>query len=160
MGTSVATVDQYLASLPDGRRAVIEVVRDTVNTHLPAGYQEGIAYGMIGWSVPHSLYPAGYHTDPKQPLPYAALAAQKSHYALYLNGLYIGPAGVSGVTADVAWFRDAWAAAGSQLDMGKSCVRFKRLDDVPLDVVGAAIARIPVTTLIERYEAVRPTGRR
>lgn len=161
MPTKPATVDEYLASLPDDRRELVDAVRAAVNAHLPAGYEEGMQYGMIGWFVPHSLYPAGYHTDPKQPLPYLALASQKNHLSLYLMGLYVGAAvdGSDGAdSADVQWLREAWAATGKKLDLGKSCLRFKRLDDLALDVVGEAVARVPVATYIERYEAMRAAG--
>lgn len=158
MPSQAATVEDLLAALPEDRRQVMEAVRELVNAHLPEGYEEGVQYGMIGWFVPHSRYPAGYHTDPRQPLPYMALAAQKQHFSLYMMGLYVASS-ADGDTADVAWFRDAWAATGKKLDLGKSCLRFKRLDDLALDVVAAAVARVPAATYIERYEAVKPVKR-
>jgi hypothetical protein len=158
MPSQAATVEDLLAALPEDRRQVMEAVRDLVNAHLPEGYEEGVQYGMIGWFVPHSRYPAGYHTNPRQPLPYMALAAQKQHFSLYMMGLYVASS-ADGDTADVAWFRDAWAATGKKLDLGKSCLRFKRLDDLALDVVAAAVARVPAATYIERYEAVKPVKR-
>ena len=139
MQSEAATVEDLLAALPADRRQVVESVRELVDAHLPEGYAEGVQYGMIGWFVPHSIYPPGYHPDPRQPLPYMALAAQKQHFSLYMMGLYVASS-ADGDTADVAWFRDAWKATGKKLDMGKSCVRFKRLDDLPLDVIGQAIA--------------------
>jgi hypothetical protein len=158
MPSQAATVEDLLAALPEDRRQVMEAVRELVNAHLPEGYEEGVQYGMIGWFVPHSRYPAGYHTDPRQPLPYMALAAQKQHFSLYMMGLYVASS-ADGDTADVAWFRDAWAATGKKLDLGKSCLRFKRLDELALDVVAAAVARVPAATYIERYEAVKPVKR-
>jgi len=140
------TVKAALAALPADRRAALAAVRDVINKHLPEGYAEGIQYGMIAWFVPHTLYPPGYHCDPKQPLPFASLASQKNHMALYLHRLYADP-------AEHARFADAWTAAGKKLDMGKSCVRFKKLEDVPLDVVAAAIARTPLKAYVARYEA-------
>jgi hypothetical protein len=164
MATSAAsTVEQYLAELPDDRLELVSAVRDAVNAHLPAGYQEAMQYGMIGWSVPHERYPAGYHTDPSQPLPLAALANQKQYASLYLMGLYTpGPADEPGATdtAEARWFRDAWTGTGRKLNMGASCVRVKRLDDVAFDVIGDAIARLPVDEYLERYEASRPAPRR
>lgn len=154
VSSAASSVEQYLADLHDDRRELVEAVRDVVNAHLPDGYQEAMQYGMIGWSVPHSLYPAGYHTDPKQPLPFAALASQKTKVSLYLMALYIG-ADDAAESSDVVWFQEAWRATGKKLDMGKSCVRFARLDQVPLEVVGQAIARIPVQDYITRYEASR-----
>ena len=159
MPSQAATVEDLLAALPEDRRQVMEAVRELVNAHLPEGYEEGVQYGMIGWFVPHSRYPAGYHTDPRQPLPYMALAAQKQHFSLYMMGLYVASS-ADGDTADVAWFRDAWAATGKKLDLGKSCLRFKRLDELALDVVAAAVARVPAATYIERYEAMRAAAKR
>jgi hypothetical protein len=152
--SAASSVEQYLADLPEDRRELVEAVRDVVNAHLPDGYQEAMQYGMVGWSVPHTIYPAGYHTDPKQPLPFAALASQKNKVSLYLMALYIG-ADNAAESPDVVWFQEAWRATGKKLDMGKSCVRFARLDQVPLEVVGQAIARIPVQDYIARYEASR-----
>lgn len=155
-----STVTRYLAGLPDDRRDLVAGVRDVVNANLPAGYQETMQYGMIGWSVPHELYPAGYHSDPSQPLPLAALASQKQYVSLYLMGTYCGCAiEESGESAESTWFREAWLATGRKLNMGKSCVRFKNVDDVALDVVAEAIRRLPVDEYIARYEAVRPAAR-
>lgn len=160
--SAVTTVDEYLAALPPDRVELVTTVRDVVNANLPEGYQEAMQYGMIGWSVPHERYPAGYHTDPSQPVPLAALASQKQYVSLYLMGLYVPAAGddpTAAETDDVRWFRDAWAATGRKLNMGKSCVRFKRLDDLAADVIGQAIARLPVDEYLERYEAARPAKR-
>ncbi len=150
MTSKAATVGEYLAELPDDRRKAIEAVRATILANLPEGYAEGMQYGMIGYFVPHSAYPKGYHCDPRQPLPYASLASQKNHMALYLMAIYGDP-------DEAAWFREAWTAAGNRLDMGKACVRFRRIEDVPLDVVAQAIARVPAAEFIARYE--RAVGR-
>lgn len=160
--SSAGTVDDYLAALTDDRLELVGTIRDVVNANLPTGYQEAMQYGMIGWSVPHELYPAGYHTDPSQPLPLAALASQKQHVSLYLTGMYLGAEDAGGDAADtedVAWFRQAWLATGRKLNMGKSCVRVKRLDDVALDVVAEAFRRLPLDEYLARYEAVRPARR-
>jgi hypothetical protein len=168
MPSSARTISAYLASLPADRRAVIstvrdvaitrrsrERVRDVIRENLDEDYDEAIQYGMIGYNVPHRIYPPGYHVDPEQPLPFAALASQKNHMSLYLMGVYCGCAeGESGETADAKWFRQAWARTGKKLDMGKACVRFKRLDQIALEVVGEAIRRIPAKLYIERYEQV------
>jgi hypothetical protein len=152
MQSKVSTVAAYLADLPVERREAISTVRDVIRKNLDAEYEEGIQYGMIGYYVPHRIYPAGYHADPKQPLPFAALASQKNYMSLYMMGVYCGC--VDGVeTAETKWFREAWAKTGKKLDMGKACVRFKRVEDLALDVVGEAIRRIPAKTFIERYEA-------
>lgn len=138
------TVDAYLAELPEDRRAVVSAVRDMVVRNLPEGYRETMAYGMIGYGIPLERYP---HTYNKQPLSYAAIAAQKNYYALYLMGTYTGEQEQA--------VRDAFAAAGKKLDMGKSCIRFKKLDDLPLDALGRIIAATPPEAYIARYEAAR-----
>ena len=147
MKSSAATVEEYLQGLPADRRTAISAVRQIILANLPKGYVECMSYGMIGYVVPHSLYPAGYHCDPKLPLPYAILGSQKNHMALHLMTVYGDP-------ATEKWFRNASAAAGKKLDMGKACVRFKKLEDVPLDVVGQIIARVPVKEYIARIEKV------
>lgn len=156
MPVSAPTVEAYLDSLPDERRAVLEAVRRVILDHLDPDYEEGMQYGMIGYYVPHRIFPAGYHCDPRQPVPYAALAAQKNNFSLYLMGVYVGgdAAADAPESAVAQWFREAWRNSGKKLDMGKSCVRFKKLEDVPLDVVGEVIRRIPAATYIARYQSV------
>ena len=139
------TVEGYLAELSADRRAAIEAVRDVILANLGEGYQESMQYGMIGYSVPHSIYPAGYHCDPRQPLPFAGLASQKNYMSVYLMGLYSD-------AKHEEWFRQQWARTGKKLDMGKSCIRFKKLDDLPLDLIGKTIARVPVKKHIAAYE--------
>ncbi len=150
MKSSAATVEEYLASLPEDRRDAVEAVRAVVLEHLPDGYEENMQFGMISWVVPLSRYPDTYN---KQPLALASLASQKRHLALYLNNVY------SEETAR-EWFTSAYAASGKRLDMGKSCVRFKRLDDLPLDVIGQAIARTSVDDFLALYEAARRKTKR
>ena len=147
MTSRCKTVKEYLESLPADRRAAISAVRDVIHAHLPEGYEECMQYGMIGYVVPHRIYPAGYHCSPKDPLPYASLGSQKNHMAIYLMSVY-------GDAETEAWFRKAWKASGKKLDMGKCCVRFKKLEDLPLDVIGQVIARTPVKALLARVEAV------
>ena len=152
MQSSASTVEAYLAELPDERRAIVAAVRDTVLANLDPAYAEGMGYGMIGWSVPHSVFPAGYHCNPKLPLPFASLASQKNHVSLYLMGLYMGNTGEA-ESEDVVWFRQAWAASGKKkLDMGKACIKFKKLDDIALDVIGQAIKRMPAARYIALYQ--------
>ncbi len=146
MQSKAATVAEYLASLPEDRRATIEAVRKVIRKNLDKGYQEGMQYGGIGYFIPHSIYPPGYHCDPKQPLPFAGLASQKNHISLGLMGCYAAP-------DMVRWLQTEWAKTGKKLDMGKCCIRFKKLDDVPLELVGEAIRRIPVKAYIEHYES-------
>jgi hypothetical protein len=145
MKSSATTVEKYLQGLPPERLTAISAVRKVILTNLPKGYIECMSYGMIGYIVPHSLYPAGYHCNPKLPLPYAILGSLKNHMALHLMTVYGDP-------ATEKWFRNAWAASGKKLDMGKACVRFKKLEDVPLDVIGRIIAHVPVKAYIARVE--------
>lgn len=152
MAKTAGSVDEYLAQVTPERRATLERVRATILKHLPAGYEEGIQYGMIGYYVPHSVYPAGYHADPRQPVPFAALAAQKSTLSLYLMGVYADP------ELD-AWLRESWAATGKKLNMGKSCIRFQKIDDLPLDVLGEAIERQPVAKFLNAYQAGTGSGK-
>ena len=140
-----ASVEEYIASLPDDRRREVERVRQVVKRNLPAGYEEGIGFGMICYSVPLGAYRDTYN---KQPLMYAALASQKNYLSLYLMPLY--PDG----TLDKR-VRDAFAAAGKRLDMGKSCIRFKRADDLDLDVIGDVVAAVPMERWIEIAKSVR-----
>ena len=147
MISNAKTVAEYLKGLPLERKTAIGAVRQLILANLPEGYEECMQCGMIGYVVPHSLYPAGYHCNPKQPLQYAALGSQKNHMALYLMTLYGDP-------DTQQWFRKAYQAAGKKLDMGKSCVRFKKVDDLPLDVIGQVIARVPVKDYIARVEKV------
>ena len=153
MKSSAKTVQQYLDSLPEDRREIVDAVREAILANLDDDYEEGMQYGMIGYYVPHSVYPAGYHCDPKQPLPFASIASQKNHVAAYLMCVY-------GDAKQEQWFRDAWTQTGKKLDMGKSCVRFKKLEHVALDVIGEAIRRVPARAFIANYEAVVGSARR
>lgn len=147
--SKAATVAQYLAELSADRRAEIENVRDAVNAALPAGYREGMGYGMIGWVIPLECYPDTYN---KQPLAYAGLAAQKNYNSLYLNCVYASKERAERLQA-------AFAKAGRKLDMGKSCIRFKCADELPLDVIRDEIASTPPEEFIRIYEQARATGR-
>ena len=138
VSSKAATPDDYLAELPPERRALVSRLRDLVNANLPGGYVERMSWGMIGWEVPLDRYPDTYNG---QPLVYAALAAQKNHTALYLNCIY-----ASAERTDR--MKQAWAAAGKKLDMGKSCLRFKREDQIAEDVLAEAIRSVPVETFI------------
>lgn len=124
---------------------MVAAIRQVILDNLDSDYEEGMQYGMIGYYVPHRVFPQGYHCDPRQPLPFAGLASQKNHLALYLMGLYCNE-------KQSAWFRQAWAKSGKKLDLGKSCLRFKSLDDLALDVIGAAIRRMPVKSYVAAYE--------
>lgn len=152
MQSKAATVDEYLRSLPEERRAAIAAVRDVILRNLDRDYEEGMSYGVIGYYVPHRVYPAGYAPDPRQGLPFAALASQKNYMSLYLMGVYCGCVDGVSESEHAQWFRAAWAETGKKLNMGKACIRFKRLDDLPLEVIGEAIRRLPARTYIEQYE--------
>ncbi len=153
--SKATTVGAYLASLPADRRAALEAVRAVIRKNLDVGYEEGIQNGMIGYYVPHRLFPAGYHCDPKVALPFAMLASQKGHMSLHLMGLYISPDGKE--PPEARDFREAWAKTGRKLDMGKACIRFKKIEDVALDVLGETFRRLPMKLYIERYEAALAT---
>jgi hypothetical protein len=150
MQSKATTVAAYLASLPEDRRQAIEAVRAVVLKHLDKGFEEGMQYGMIGYFVPHAIFPPGYHCDPKQPLPYAGLASQKQHMSLYLMGIY-------GEPTVRAWFEEAWARTGKKLDMGAACIRFKRVEDLPLDVIGAAFRKLTLRGYIAHYQSMLDT---
>lgn len=140
-----ASVEAYLASLPEDRRAELERVRRVVKQHLPAGYVEGVGFGMICYSVPLAVYADTYN---KQPLMYAALASQKNYLSLYLMPVYPD-------NRLERQLRDAFAAAGKRLDMGKSCIRFKRADDLELDAIGDIVAAVPMERWIEIARSAR-----
>jgi hypothetical protein len=159
MPAAHASVESYLAALPEDRRSALRTVLGVVRASIDPGYREGIQYNMIGFFVPHEVYPPGYHCDPKQPVPFLALASQKSHMAVYFFGLYVAPDPLQGA-AQMRAFQDAWRAAGKRLDMGKSCIRFRSVDDLALDVLAEAIRALPVRTFLERYTASIPAGRK
>ena len=138
------TVSQYLASLPADRRKTLAAVRAVIRKNLPKGYKESLGFGMICYSVPLAACPDTYNG---RPLCYAALAAQKNHYALYLMTAY-------GDSAKAKALKSAFEKAGKKLDMGKSCVRFRSLDDLPLDAIGAHIASTPMKAYVDFYRAV------
>ena len=146
MQSKAKTVDEYVASLPEERREAITALRNVILKNLPKGYEEGMQWGMPSFFVPHSAYPAGYHCQPDQPLPFVSLASQKNHMAFY---------GFCNYTDDALRnrFVEDWKKTGKKLDMGKSCVRFNKLEDVPLKVIGAAVKRVPMKKFIKQYEA-------
>ena len=145
---TASTVAQYLAALPADRRAALSAVRKVINENLPDGYEEGMQFGMIGWYVPLSLYPAGYGENPKVPLSFVALASQKSGMVLHFLCFYGHP-------TLSTWFTSEYKKSGKKLDMGKGCVRFKKLEDLALDVVGRTVARVPAEEHMANYQAAR-----
>lgn len=145
MQSKATTVEAYLSSLPEDRRQAIEAVRKVILKNLNKGYAEGMSYGMIGYFIPHSVYPPGYHCNPKMPLPFACLGSQKNHMSLSLMSLY-------GNMDQFAWFRNEWAKTGKKLDMGAACIRFRKVDDLPLELIGETVRRTPVKAFIDHYE--------
>ena len=153
MKSSATTVKDYLASLPADRRAGIEAVRKVILKNIDKDYDESMLYGMIGYAVPHRVWPLGYHCDPKKPLMMAALSSQKDNMTVYLMSVY-------GDKAERAWFQNAWAKTGKKLNMGGSCIRFKKLEDAALDVIGEAIRRTPAKAYVDSYvKILASTGR-
>jgi uncharacterized protein YdhG (YjbR/CyaY superfamily) len=153
MQSGAATVAEYVKSLPPDRREAIEALRKVILANMDPLLEEGMNYGMIGYYIPHRHYPAGYHCDPKQPLPYAGLASQKNHMSYYTMAIY-------GDEKEVEWFKSEWKKTGKKMDMGKSCIRFKKLDDLPLELIAASIRRSTVKKFIEQYERViRPMNK-
>ncbi|MGZ8513080.1 MAG: iron chaperone [Candidatus Limnocylindria bacterium] len=148
--TTPQTADEYIASLPEGRREAIAAVRDVVQRNLAPGFEEGILYGMIGWYVPLERFPETYNG---QPLGLAALANQKNYMSLYLTHVY-------GDRETEDWFRERYAASGKRLNMGKSCVRFTKLEDLPLDVIGEAIARVELEEYLAHYAEAKGSYRK
>jgi hypothetical protein len=153
MQSTARTVTEYLASLPADRRAAAEQVIQVVRANADPLLEEGMQYGMVGWFVPHRVFAPGYHVDPRQPLPYACLASQKHHLSLYLMSVYADD------TPDEQWFRREWAKSGKKLDMGKSCIRFKRVEDLALDVIGEAFRRVSVAQHLASYAKFDPRNR-
>ncbi len=145
VSSKAQTVEAYLAELPDDRRTAIAAVRKAILKKLPKGYEETMQYGMISYVIPLEKYPDTYNG---QALAIAALASQKNYMSVYLMNIY-------GDKKAEQWFKDAFAASGKKLDMGKSCVHFKKLDDLPVDVIAEAVSRTPVNEYIRLYEASR-----
>lgn len=140
------TVDEIITNSPQERHETLNKLRTTILENLPEGFTEGISYNMIGYGVPHSIYPKGYHCDPKLPLPFLSFASQKNFVALYHMGLY----------ADaqlLEWFTSEYAKrVPGKLDMGKSCIRFKKMDQIPFDLIGELCTKMTVEKWIELYE--------
>jgi hypothetical protein len=138
-------VDDYIDSLPEDRRVAIRCVRELVNSRIPPGYEEGLQYGMISWFVPFTTLAETYNNEP---LCVASLGSQKNYMSLYLMSVYADP-------ALRKWFESAYKKSGKKLDIGKSCVRFKTVEALPLDVIGDAVARVSVDKYVEKYLEIR-----
>jgi uncharacterized protein YdhG (YjbR/CyaY superfamily) len=146
MFSIAASVKAYIQELPDDRKPVINKLRSVILDNLPSGIEETMSYGMIGYVVPHSIYPDGYHTDPTLPLPFINLASQKNYIALYHMGIY----------ADkelLEWFRSEYLNhSDTKLDMGKSCIRFKKPDTIPFELIGELVSKMSAEEWITLYE--------
>lgn len=141
------TIDNYIEQLSDDRKTAIEQLRKLFLEHLPKGFEETISYGMIAYVVPHSIYPAGYHCDPKLPLPFISIASQKSHIAIYHMGIYASPDLLN-------WFLEEYPKyVKTKLDMGKSCIRFKKPDQIPFALFNELAKKMTVQDWIALYES-------
>lgn len=146
MQSKAATIEEYIGELPDDRKEAMNQLRKVIKKNLPKGFQECMSYGMIGYVVPHKLYPNGYHCDPKLPLPFMNIASQKNFIAVYNMGVYSDP-------KLLKWFTDTYAKAGvGKLDMGKSCIRFKNSSKIPYELIGELASKVTVQEWIDVYE--------
>lgn len=146
MKTPESTIDEILANLPDDRKEAFTKLHQTIVSNLPEGFEPGISYGMLGYVIPHHLYPAGYHCKPSEPLPFASLASQKNSISFYHMGIYMDP-------ALMEWFVAEYPKHSKQkLDMGKSCIRFKKAEHIPYDLLGQLMQRMTAAQWIALYE--------
>lgn len=146
MRIEAKSIEEYILNVPDDRREAFAKLRETISTHIPQGFHEEMSYGMIGFVVPHSVYPAGYHAAPKLPLPFVNLASQKNFISLYHMGIYSNPNILS-------WFTDEYFKhTGKKPDMGKGCIHFKNPSKIPYDLIGELMEKITVADWINLYE--------
>ncbi len=154
MKSNASTPEAYIAELPEERKRAISLIRETILQHIPKGFEETINYGMIGYVVPHSIYPDGYHCTPELPLPFINLASQKNFIALYHAGIY----------ADkklLDWFTQEYPKhVKTKLDMGKSCIRFKKMENIPYELIGTLCTKMSVQQWIDIYESAIKTSRK
>lgn len=147
MQSSAKTVNEYLIALPEERKPAFLKLRETILSNIPEGFTEQLSYGMLGYVVPHSIYPDGYHCNPKLPLPFIGIASQKNFIALYHMGIYANP-------ELLQWLASEYPKHSKQkLDMGKSCIRFKKLDQIPFDLIVQLVQKISVEDWINCYES-------
>lgn len=147
MNIKSTSVADYISKLPDDRKAVVTKLRKLIKKHLPKGFKEGLGYGMPAWFVPHSFYPDGYHVDPSLPLPFINIASQKNFIALYHSGIYADP-------KLHKWFVEEYPKhCKRKLDMGKSCIRFKKMDDIPYDLLAELFTKMTPGDWVVLYEA-------
>jgi uncharacterized protein YdhG (YjbR/CyaY superfamily) len=146
MKYEASTPEEYISQIPEDRQPVVKKIRTIIKENLPEGFEEGITYNMLGYYVPHSIYPDGYHCDPKQPLPFMNVASQKNSVNLYHSGIYANPE-IHG------WFVNEYPKHSKRkLDMGKSCIRFKKMDDIPYELIAELCTKITVEDWINTYE--------
>ena len=142
-----STPEEYVALVPDERKPSFNRLRDMIQTNLPEGFEETMSNGMIGYVVPHSIYPAGYHCSPELPLPFVSIANQKQFIGFYHMGVYADP-------ELMRWFKEAYSALDlRKLDMGKSCIRFKKWEEIPFELLGELVSRVTVAQWIATYES-------
>lgn len=146
MQSKAKTVEDYISELPEERAEAIQALRKIIKKNIPKGFEEGMGYGMIGYYVPHKLYPAGYHCTPELPLPFAGIASQKNFISFYHMGMYSEP-------KLLKWFQEEYPKHNKgKLDMGKSCVRFKKPENIPFELIGALMKKMTVKDWISLYE--------
>ena len=147
MQSKATTPDAYMAEIPEERQQAFNKLRSVIKKNLPKGFSETMGYGMMGWAVPHSKYPAGYHCNPKDPLPFLGIASQKNFIAVYHMGIYADP-------VLQKWFVTQHAKASpKKLDMGKSCIRYKKPDDIPFELIGELASKMTADEWIALYES-------
>ena len=146
MQSTASTPDAYFETLPEDRKEAMAKLRAVIKENLPPGFEEVMSYGMISYVVPHSLFPAGYHCDPKQPLPFLSIASQKTFIAVYHMGIYAMP-------DLLEWFTSQWAVESKRkLDMGKSCIRLKKIEEIPYRLIGELASKLTPEQWIATYE--------
>lgn len=146
MKIEASTPDDYIAQLSEERQVVMEKLRKVISENLPGDFTEAMSYGMIGYVVPHAVYPAGYHCDPKLPLPFVSIASQKNFVGLYHMGIYASP-------DLLEWFVNEYPKhCKRKLDMGKSCIRFKKMDEIPYALIGQLVSKMAAQEWIDIYE--------
>ncbi len=154
MQSKAPTVDEYIASLPDDRKEALTKMRAAIKKNLPKGFEECMSYGMIGYVVPHSLYPDGYHCTPQLPLPFMNIASQKNFVALYHMGIYSDKKLLD-------WFLAEYAKhVSKKIDMGKSCMRFKKMEDIPYKLIGELATKMTVKDWVNQYEKMYKNNRK
>tara|TARA_R110002124_G_scaffold55533_1_gene156948 strand:- start:7359 stop:7814 length:456 start_codon:yes stop_codon:yes gene_type:complete len=147
MTSNASTPDEYVAELPEDRATAVQKLRDVIKKNLPKGFEETMSYGMIGYVVPHSIYPDGYHCSPELPLPFMNIASQKNFIALYHSGIYADEKLLN-------WFTSEYPKhVKTKLDMGKSCVRFKKVDQIPYELIAELVQKMSVQDWIDKYES-------